>query len=98
MKLTPEQVEALDVGTVVGRLADTKNLLFIIDSWMNSRGKVDELKREDECSQYDLEALWREPPMYYTLLWCIIESLDKAADELQSTMKALDELEIVKGC
>lgn len=65
---------------------------------MNSRGKVDELKREDECSQYDLEALWRELPMYYTLLWCIIESLDKAADELQSTMKALDELEIVKGC
>lgn len=98
MKLTPEQVEALDVGTVVGRLADTKNLLFIIDSWMNSRGKVDELKREDEYSQYDLEALWRELPMYYTLLWCIIESLDKAADELQSTMKALDELEIVKGC
>lgn len=98
MKLTPEQVEALDVGTVVGRLADTKNLLFIIDSWMNSRGKVDELKREDECSQYDLEVLWRELPMYYTLLWCIIESLDKAADELQSTMKALDELEIVKGC
>lgn len=37
-------------------------------------------------------------PMYYTLLWSIIESLDKAADELQSTMKALDELEIVKGC
>lgn len=36
--------------------------------------------------------------MYYTLLWSIIESLDKAADELQSTMKALDELEIVKGC
>lgn len=98
MKLTPEQVEALDVGMVIGRLADTKNLLFIIDSWMNSRGKVDELKREDECSQYDLEALWQELPMYYTLLWCIIESLDKAADELQSTMKALDELEIVKGC
>lgn len=98
MKLTPEQVEVLDIGTVVGRLADTKNLLFIIDSWMNSRGKVDELKWEDECSQYDLEALWRELPMYYTLLWCIIESLDKAADELQSTMKALDELEIVKGC
>ena len=24
MKLTPEQVEALDVGTVVGRLADLK--------------------------------------------------------------------------
>lgn len=46
MKLTPEQVEALDVGTVVGRLADTKNLLFIIDSWMNSRGKADELNRE----------------------------------------------------
>ena len=39
MKLTPEQVEALDVGTVVGRLADLKNLLFIMDSWMNSRGK-----------------------------------------------------------
>ena len=34
MKLTPEQVEALDVGTVVGRLADAKNLLFIMDSWM----------------------------------------------------------------
>ena len=46
MKLTPEQVEALDVGTVVGRLADAKNLLFIMDSWMCTRGKVDELKRE----------------------------------------------------
>lgn len=98
MKLTPEQVEALDVGTVIGRLADTKNLLFIMDSWMNGRGKVDELKREDEYSRYDLEALWRELPMYYTLLWSIIESLDKAADELQSTAKALDELEIVRGC
>ena len=98
MKLTPEQVEALDVGTVVGRLADAKNLLFIMDSWMCTRGKVYELKREADCSKYDLEALWRELPMYYTLLWSIIESLDKAADELQSTMKALDELEIVKGC
>lgn len=98
MKLTPEQVEALDVGTVVGRLADLKNLLFIMDSWMNSRGKADELNREADCSKYDLEALWHELPMYYTLLWSIIESLDKAADELQSTMKALDELEIVKGC
>ena len=98
MKLTPEQVEALDTGAVIGRLADTKNLLFIMDSWMNSRGKVDELKREDECSQYDLEVLWHELPMYYTVLWCIIESLDKAADELQSAIKALDELEIVKGC
>ena len=56
MKLTPEQVEALDVGTVVGRLADLKNLLFIMDSWMNSRGKVDELNREADCSKYDLEA------------------------------------------
>ena len=54
MKLTPEQVEALDVGTVVGRLADLKNLLFIMDSWMNSRGKVDELNREADCSKYDL--------------------------------------------
>ena len=98
MKLTPEQVEALDVGTVIGRLADTKNLLFIMDSWMNGRGKVDELKREDEYSRYDLEALWRELPMYYTLLWSIIEAIDKAADELQGTTKALDELEIVKGC
>lgn len=98
MKLTLEQVEALDVGAVIGRLADTKNLLFIMDSWMNSRGKVNELKREDEYSRYDLEALWRELPMYYTVLWCIIESLDKAADELQSTIKALDELEIIKGC
>ena len=62
MKLTPEQVEALDVGTVVGRLADLKNLLFIMDSWMNSRGKVDELNREADCSKYDLEALWHELP------------------------------------
>ena len=54
MKLTPEQVEALDVGTVVGRLADAKNLLFIMDSWMCTRGKVDELKREADCSKYDL--------------------------------------------
>lgn len=98
MILTAKQVEALDVGTTMGRLADLKNLLFIMDSWMNSRGKADELNREADCSKYDLEALWHELPMYYTLLWCIIESLDKAADELQSTMKALDELEIVKGC
>ena len=98
MILTAKQVEALDVGTTMGHLADLKNLLFIMDSWMCTRGKVDELKREVDCREYDLEALWRELPMYYTLLWCIIESLDKAADELQSTMKALDELEIVKGC
>ena len=98
MILTAKQVEALDVGTTMGHLADLKNLLFIMDSWMCTRGKVDELKREVDCSKYDLEALWRELPMYYTLLWSIIESLDKAADELQSTMKALDELEIVKGC
>lgn len=98
MILTAKQVEALDVGTTMGRLADLKNLLFIMDSWMCTRGKMDELKREADCSKYDLEALWRELPMYYTLLWSIIESLDKATDELQSTMKALDELEIVKGC
>ena len=98
MILTAKQVEALDVGTTMGRLADLKNLLFIMDSWMCTRRKVDELKREADCSKYDLEALWRELPMYYTLLWSIIESLDKATDELQSTMKALDELEIVKGC
>ena len=36
MILTAKQVEALDVGTTMGRLADTKNLLFIMDSWMNS--------------------------------------------------------------
>ena len=96
MILTAKQVEALDVGTMMGRLADTKNLLFIMDSWMCTRGKVDELKREADC--YDLEALWRELPMYYTLLWSIIEAIDKAADELQGTTKALDELEIVKGC
>ena len=98
MILTAKQVEALDEGTTMGRLADLKNLLFIMDSWMCTRGKVDELNREADCSKYDLEALWHELPMYYTLLWSIIESLDKAADELQSTMKALDELEIVKGC
>ena len=98
MILTAKQVEALDVGTTMGHLADLKNLLFIMDSWMCTRGKVDELKREVDCSEYDLEALWRELPMYYTLLWSIIESLDKATDELQSTIKALDELEIVKGC
>ena len=97
MKLTPEQVEALDVGTVIGRLADTKNLLFIMDSWMNGRGKVDELKREDEYSRYDLEALWRELPMYYTLLWSIIEAIDKPQDELLDTAKTLDALNILKG-
>lgn len=97
MKLTPEQVEALDVGTVVGRLADLKNLLFIMDSWMNSRGKVDELKREVDCSEYDLEALWRELPMYYTLLWSIIEAIDKSQAELLDTAKTLDALNILKG-
>lgn len=97
MKLTPEQVEALDVGMVVGRLADTKNLLFIIDSWMNSRGKADELNREADCSKYDLEALWHELPMYYTLLWSIIEAIDKSQAELLDTVKTLDALNILKG-
>ena len=63
MILTAKQVEALDVGTTMGRLADLKNLLFIMDSWMCTRGKVDELKREADCSKYDLEALWRELPI-----------------------------------
>lgn len=49
MILTAKQVEALDVGTTMGRLADLKNLLFIMDSWMNSRGKADELNREADC-------------------------------------------------
>ena len=97
MILTAKQVEALDVGTTMGRLADLKNLLFIMDSWMNSRGKVNELKREDEYSQYDLEALWRELPMYYTLLWSIIEAIDKSQAELLDTAKTLDELNILKG-
>ena len=97
MILTAKQVEALDVGTTMGRLADTKNLLFIMDSWMNSRGKVNELKREDEYSQYDLEALWRELPMYYTLLWSIIEAIDKSQAELLDTAKTLDSLNILKG-
>ena len=43
MILTAKQVEALDVGTTMGRLADLKNLLFIMDSWMTARGKADEL-------------------------------------------------------
>ena len=30
MILTAKQVEALDVGTTMGRLADLKNLLFIM--------------------------------------------------------------------
>ena len=97
MILTAKQVEALDVGTTMGRLADTKNLLFIMDSWMNSRGKVNELKREDEYSRYDLEALWRELPMYYTLLWSIIEAIDKSQAELLDTAKTLDALNILKG-
>ena len=97
MILTAKQVEALDVGNTMGRIIDIKNLLFIMDSWMNSRGKVDELKREGECSKYDLEALWRELPLYYTLLWQVIEGLDKASDELLTTAKALDELDILKG-
>ena len=57
----------------------------------------DELKREDECSKYDLEALWRELPMYHTLLCQVIEGLDKASDELLTTAKTLDELDILKG-
>lgn len=97
MILTAKQVEALDVGTTMGRLADTKNLLFIMDSWMNSRGKVNELKREDEYSRYDLEALWHELPMYYTLLWSIIEAIDKSQAELLDTAKTLDALNILKG-
>ena len=97
MILTAKQVEALDVGNTMGRLIDVKNLLFIMDSWMNSRGKVDELKREDKYSKYDLEALWRELPLYYTLLWQVIEGLDKASDELLTTAKTLDELDILKG-
>ena len=97
MKLTVEQAEALDVGSTMGRLIDIKNLLFIMDSWMNSRGKADELNREDECSEYDLEALWRELPLYYTLLWQVIEGLDKASDELLMTAKTLDALDILKG-
>lgn len=97
MILTTKQVEALDVGTTMGRLADLKNLLFIMDSWMNSRGKADELNREDECSQYDLEALWRELPMYYTLLWSIIEAIGKSQAELLDTAKTLDALNILKG-
>ena len=43
MILTAKQVEALDVGTTMGRLADLKNLLFIMDNWMCTRGKVDKL-------------------------------------------------------
>ena len=97
MILTAKQVEALDVGTTMGHLADLKNLLFIMDSWMCTRGKVDELKREVDCSEYDLEALWRELPMYHTLLWQVIEGLDNASDELLTTAKTLDELDIPKG-
>ena len=51
MILTAKQVEALDVGTTMEHLADLKNLLFIMDSWMCTRGKVDELKREVDCSE-----------------------------------------------
>ena len=96
MILTAKQVEALDVGTTMEHLADLKNLLFIMDSWMCTRGKVDELKREVDCSEYDLEALWREP-MYYTLLWSIIEAIDKSQAELLDTAKTLDALNILKG-
>ena len=97
MILTAKQVEALDVGTTMGHLANLKNLLFIMDSWMCTRGKVDELKREVDCSEYDLEALWRELPMYYTLLWSIIEAIDKSQAELLDTAKTLDALNILKG-
>lgn len=90
MILTAKQVEALDVGTTMGRLADLKNLLFIMDSWMTARGKADELNREADCSKYDLEALWHELPMYYTLLWSIIEAIDKSQAELLDTAKTLD--------
>ena len=51
MILTAKQVEALDVGTTMGRPADLKNLLFIMDSWMIARGKADELNREADCSK-----------------------------------------------
>ena len=64
---------------------------------MCTRGKVDELKRETDCSEYDLEALWRELPMYYTLLWSIIEAIDKSQAELLDTAKTLDALNILKG-
>lgn len=97
MILTAKQVEALDVGTTMGRLADLKNLLFIMDSWMTARGKADELNREADCSKYDLEALWHELPMYYTLLWSIIEAIDKSQAELLDTAKTLDALNILKG-
>jgi hypothetical protein len=60
-------------------------------------GQLDELKRQDECSKYDLEALWRELPMYHTLLWQVIEGLDNASDELLTTAKTMDELDIPKG-
>ena len=91
MILTAKQVEALDVGTTMGRLA------FIMDSWMTARGKADELNREADCSKYDLEALWHELPMYYTLLWSIIEAIDKSQAELLDTAKTLDALNILKG-
>ena len=97
MILTAKQVEALDVGTTMGRLAALKNLLFIMDSWMTARGKADELNREAECRKYDLEALWHELPMYHTLLWSIIEAIDKSQAELLDTAKTLDALNILKG-
>ena len=68
-----------------------------MDGWMCTRGKVDELKREADCGEYDLEALWRELPMYHTLLWSIIEAIDKSQAELLDTAKTLDALNILKG-
>ena len=35
--------------------------------------------------------------MYYTLLWSIIEAIDKSQAELLDTAKTLDELNILKG-
>ena len=35
--------------------------------------------------------------MYHTLLCQVIEGLDKASDELLTTAKTLDELDILKG-
>ena len=35
--------------------------------------------------------------MYYTLLWSIIEAIDKSQAELLDTAKTLDALNILKG-
>ena len=78
MILTAKQVEALDVGTTMGRLADLKNLLFIMDSWMTARGKADESDQtiEVDCGHMGFAYA---PAAVDTVIGCLME-LEAAQD------------------